>query len=236
QRCLTAPARSHAADTFDCSRLCGKKNTTKYWLTQKDLYHVKVAPGDGTTIMASAQCIFDRENYFVREVDKYLSYNDFLNLRKKEMLYKKWLEDVSEPLLWKIQDKMESQSSEEIKKRREEQLSLYLNYCNKKRHVALEAYDPSEYDPLFLTTCTDCWKVSVPASRDPLLQAIQKRLMEKGVSKRCETGRRCSTRELQEFQKAELPPLPLGRQHMDSIAWLKVPHGYIASEVRQARR
>lgn len=48
------------------------------------------------------------------------------------MLYKKWLEDVSEPLLQKIEDKMDSQSSKEIEKRKEEQLSLYLNYCKKK--------------------------------------------------------------------------------------------------------
>lgn len=61
-----------------------------------------------------------------------MRHHDFLNLRKKEILYKKWLEDVSEPLLWKIEDKMDSQSREEIQKRREEQLSLYLNYCKKK--------------------------------------------------------------------------------------------------------
>lgn len=61
-----------------------------------------------------------------------MRHNDFLNLRKKEMLYKKWLEDVSEPLLQKIEDKMDSQSSEEIRRRNDEQLSLYLNYCKKK--------------------------------------------------------------------------------------------------------
>lgn len=70
--------------------------------------------------------------FFTQEVDRYLRHHDFLNLRKKEILYKKWLEDVSEPLLWKIEDKMDSQSREEIQKRREEQLSLYLNYCKKK--------------------------------------------------------------------------------------------------------
>lgn len=70
--------------------------------------------------------------FVTQEVDRYLRHHDFLNLRKKEILYKKWLEDVSEPLLWKIEDKMDSQSREEIQKRREEQLSLYLNYCKKK--------------------------------------------------------------------------------------------------------
>lgn len=61
-----------------------------------------------------------------------MNHNDFLNLRKKEIQYKKWLERVSEPLLHKIEDKVDSQSSEEIEERKRNQLALYLNYCNKK--------------------------------------------------------------------------------------------------------
>ncbi|NWX07639.1 F228B protein, partial [Caloenas nicobarica] len=194
------------------------------------------APDESQDIIASVQCILDREHYFVRELDRYLRHNDFLNLRRKEMLYKKWLEDVSEPLLQKIEDKMDSQSSEEIRKRNDEQLSLYLNYCKKKGFVALEAYDPSEYDPFFLKTHTDCWKVSIPALQDPLLQGIQRKFIETGVIKQCETGRPCSTREVNELSKAEPPLLPLSRQHMDSIAWLKIPHLYIASEVYKTNR
>ncbi|KAM6085986.1 protein FAM228B isoform 2-T4 [Theristicus caerulescens] len=170
----------------------------------------QVAPDESRDIIASAQRILDRENYFVREVDRYLRHNDFLNLRKKEILYKKWLEDISEPVLQKIEDKMDSQSSEEISKRREQQLSLYLNYCKK--------------------------KVSIPTLQDPLLKGIQRKFIETGIIKQCETGRPCSTRELNELSKAELPLLPLSRQRMDAVEWLKIPHAYIASEVRQTKR
>ncbi|GAB0185428.1 protein FAM228B [Grus japonensis] len=138
--------------------LSGRKSA-KDGLKQEPVAPLQAVPDESRDIIASAQCILDRENYFVREVDRYLRHNDFLNLRKKEILYKKWLKDVSEPLLQKIEDKMDSQSSEEIRKRKEQQLSLYLNYCEKKGYVALEVYDPSEYDPFFLKTCTDCWKV-----------------------------------------------------------------------------
>ncbi|KFV70996.1 Protein FAM228B, partial [Dryobates pubescens] len=189
------------------------------------------ASDESQDIIASIQCILDRENSFVREVDRYLRHNDFLNLRKKEMLYKKWLEDVSEPLLQKIEDKMDSQSSEEIRKRREEQLSLYLNHCKKKGYVTLETYDPSEYDPLFLRMRTDCWKVSVPAVQDPLLEGIQRRFIETGIIKQCETGKTYSTRELSKLSRAELPLLPLSRQRMDAVEWLKIPYTYIASDV-----
>ncbi|XP_074676276.1 protein FAM228B isoform X4 [Strix aluco] len=197
---------------------------------------LQLAPDVSQDIIASAQCILDRENYFVREVDRYLRHNDFLKLRKKEILYKKWLEDVSEALLQKIEDKMDRQSSEEIRKRKEEQLSLYLSYCKKKGCVALEAYDPSEYDPFFLKTSTDCWKVSIPTLQDPLLKDIQRKFIETGIIKQCETGRLCSTRELNELSKAELPLLPLGRQRMDAAEWLKIPHAYIASEAHKTKR
>uniref|UniRef100_A0A493TK05 Family with sequence similarity 228 member B n=1 Tax=Anas platyrhynchos platyrhynchos TaxID=8840 RepID=A0A493TK05_ANAPP len=266
QRFPSAPARSNAANTFDCSRFFGKKNATKYWLTQKGLRHVKAAPDESRGIIASAQAILDRENYFVREVDRYLRHNDFLNLRKKEILYKKWLEDVSEPLLQKIEDKMGSQSSDEIEKRKEEQLALYLNYCKKKGYVALETYDPAEYDPFLLQRSTECWKVSIPALQDPLLEAIQRKFVETGIVKQCETGtlndrcslealsgtflraagahmkhffpsgRLCSAREVNELSKAEPPLLPLSRQRMDAVAWLKIPPLYIASEAHRTRR
>nr|XP_009936138.1 PREDICTED: protein FAM228B [Opisthocomus hoazin] len=196
----------------------------------------RAAPDQSQDIISSAHCILDRENYFVKEVDRYLRHNDFLNLRRKEMLYKKWLQEVSEPLLQKIEDKMDSQSSEEIRKRKEEQLSLYLNYCKKKGYVALEAYDPSEYDPFFLKMCTDCWKVSIPTLQDPLLKGIQRKFTETCIIKQCETGRPFSTRELNKLRKAELPRLPLSRQRMDAVEWLKIPHAYMASEAHRTRR
>ncbi|XP_042659332.1 protein FAM228B isoform X7 [Tyto alba] len=213
-----------------------ERKSTNDGLKQEPVAPLQVAPDESRDIVASAQCILDRENYFVREVDRYLRHNDYLNLRKKEILYKKWLEDVSEPLLQKIEDKMDSQSNEEIRKRKEQQLSLYLNYCKKKGYVALEVYDPSEYDPFFLKTCTDCWKVSIPTLQDPLLEDIQRKIIETGIIKQCETGRPCSARELHELSKAELPLLPLSRQRMDAAEWLKIPHAYIASEVHQTKR
>ncbi|NXS62013.1 F228B protein, partial [Brachypteracias leptosomus] len=194
------------------------------------------APDVSQDIITSAQRVLDQENDFVREMDRYLRHSDFLNLRKKEILYKKWLEDVSDRLLQRIEDKMNSQSSKEIRKRREEQLLLYLNYCKKKGYVALDDYDPSEYDPFFLKTCADCWKVSIPAFQDPLLKGIQRQFIETGIVKQCETGRPWSARELRELSKAEVPLLPLSRQRWGAAEWLKVPHAYIASEVHRPKR
>ncbi|NXB40671.1 F228B protein, partial [Eulacestoma nigropectus] len=150
--------QSGTANTFDCSRHFGKENTAKDWLTQKGFCRVKAAPDQSRDIIASVQCILDREN-FVREVDRYLRHSDFLDLRKTEILYRKYLEDVSQPFLQKMKDQMDSQSEEEVRKRRQEQFSQYLNYCTKKGYLFLDHYDPSEYDPFFQKTCRDCWKV-----------------------------------------------------------------------------
>ncbi|KYO48870.1 protein FAM228B [Alligator mississippiensis] len=214
----------------------GKKKPTRDWLTQKHVSLVKAVSSESKGITDSAKTILDEEDYFVKEVDRYLNHNDFLNLRKKEIQYKKWLERVSEPLLHKIEDKVDSQSSEEIEERKRNQLALYLNYCNKKGNVVFEDYDASEYDPFFLKTHTNYWKVSTPPFKDPLLKEVQGKSLEKGIIQQCETGRIYSAKEMNELHKAKLPPLPLGRQRWDAVEWLKIAPGYIDSEVHQRKR
>uniref|UniRef100_A0A8C8RW38 Protein FAM228B n=1 Tax=Pelusios castaneus TaxID=367368 RepID=A0A8C8RW38_9SAUR len=191
---------------------------------------------EGQDVIAATKSILNRENCFVKEVDKYLKHRDFLELRKKEIQYKKWLERVSEPLLQKIEDKVDSQSSEDIEERKRKQLSLYLNYCNKKGKVALEDFDSSEYNPLFLNTHTSYLQVSTPPLHDPLLKEVQGRFLERGILQQCETGRIYSAKEMNNLHKAKLPLLPLGRQKMGAAEWLKIPLGYIESEARQRKR
>ncbi|XP_030411179.1 protein FAM228B isoform X2 [Gopherus evgoodei] len=210
QRVTSSLARSRSPSTFGRSA-SERKKACEEWLTQKRFSQVQ-------------------------EVDKYLRHRDFLELRKKEIQYKKWLECVSEPLLQKIEDKVDSQSSEEIEERKRKQLALYLNYCNKKGKVALEDYDSSEYDPLFLNTHPTYLKVSTPPLHDPLLKEVQGRFLEGGLIQQCETGRIYSAKEMNDLYKAKLPLLPLGRQNMDAAEWLKIPPGYIESEIRQRKR
>ncbi|XP_048358067.1 protein FAM228B isoform X5 [Sphaerodactylus townsendi] len=99
----------------------------------------------------------------------------------------------------------------------------------------LESYNPSAYDPFFLQS-TDFWKVSVPPLCDPLLKEVQGRYLEEGIIRQCDAGRMYSSKEMSEFLKADLPLLPLCRQVMNPIEWLKIPSGYVDSEVRQKSR
>ncbi|KAJ7344217.1 hypothetical protein JRQ81_000167 [Phrynocephalus forsythii] len=205
------------------------------WLTPKQFSVVQAVVNESQDI-SSTLSLLERENCFVREVDKYLKYHDFLALRKREILYKKWFENVSRPLLQKIQEKIDNRSSGEIEEMKRKELSLYLDYCNKKGSAFLESYTPSTYDPFFLKTCRDVSKASVPPLNDPLLNEIQERYFEAGIIEQCATGKRYSSKEMNELYKAELPLLPLSRQLMNPVEWLKIPSGYMESEIRQKSR
>ncbi|XP_054826203.1 protein FAM228B-like isoform X1 [Eublepharis macularius] len=218
------------------SSLSARANTSESWLTQKHLSALQAVVSRRHDVVGSAPSLLERENCFVREVDRYLKHNEFLALRRKEMQYKKWFENVSSPLLQKIQDKVDKQSSEEIEERKRKQLSLYLNYCNKKQSAYLESYSPSVYDPFFLKTCTDILQVSVPPLRDPLLKEVQGRYVEEGIIQQCDTGRIYSYKEMNELLKARLPLFPLSRQIMNPADWVKIPLGYVESEIRQKSR
>ncbi|XP_062971975.1 protein FAM228B [Elgaria multicarinata webbii] len=213
-----------------------KAKDSPNWLTQKHFSIAQAIVNESQDVVDSTQSLLERENRFVREVDRYLKHNDFLALRRREILYKKWFENVSRPLLRKIQNKVDNQSSEEIEERKRKQLSLYLNYCNKKGAAFLESYSPSCYDPFFLKTCTDVWKASVPPLYDPLLMEIQGRYLEAGIIQQCDTGKIYSSKELNELHKIDLPLLPLSRQLMNPVEWLKIPSGYMESEIRQKSR
>ncbi|XP_078234458.1 uncharacterized protein LOC110080662 isoform X7 [Pogona vitticeps] len=79
-------------------------------------------------------------------------------------------------------------------------------------------------------------QASIPPLNDPLLKEIQERYFEAGIIKQCDTGKIYSSKEINELQKVELPLLPLSRQLMNPVEWLKIPPGYMESEIRQKSR
>ncbi|XP_054826213.1 uncharacterized protein LOC129323665 isoform X2 [Eublepharis macularius] len=108
--------------------------------------------------------------------------------------------------------------------------------CFVRQSAYLESYSPSVYDPFFLKTCTDILQVSVPPLRDPLLKEVQGRYVEEGIIQQCDTGRIYSYKEMNELLKARLPLFPLSRQIMNPADWVKIPLGYVESEIRQKSR
>lgn len=214
-----------------------RRRTANDWLSPKYFSYIQaVASAESNEADLIAQPLLNTENSFVKELDRYLLHKDVLELRKKELLYKKWSKSVLEPIQQKVEDFVESQSAEDIRSRKSMMLAKYLNYCNKKGYVFLEDYSPQEYNPCYPQYHKPHYsKVVTPAVNDPLLLQSRERSQVDGTILRCQTGKLYSARELEELHKPKQPPVPHGRQG-DSIKWIRMPLGFIESSIRQKSR
>nr|XP_033794638.1 protein FAM228B isoform X2 [Geotrypetes seraphini] len=215
-----------------------KSKTSKEWLANKPLTALEELENkERKEFNRASQMVLDTENYFVKEFDKYLIHREFVELRKKEMNYRKWSQRVSEPLLQAIEDIVDSKSNEEIGQRRCLQLEHYLNYCNKKGHVFLEVYNPLEYDPFCLyNLCCQNDKVSTPYLHDPLLREIEENINEEKVVLLCLKGKMYSNKEIDKLHKPKLPLVPLGRKHVFATDWLRTTSIFIENEAQRTGR
>ncbi|XP_075413371.1 protein FAM228B [Tenrec ecaudatus] len=169
------------------------------------------------------------------ELDKYIQHHDFLNARRKEMLYKRWIDHVADPLQKKIIEKV--CSHKKIKQRRQEELEGFLKYVNKKGNVFIEHYDPNEYDPFYMIKeDPDFLKVIIPPFRDPLKKAQRDKDEENRTLLQCETGKIYTMREFKELEKSRFPRIANSRHFMTPNEWLKLPTRYIESEFCQRSR
>ncbi|XP_059104276.1 protein FAM228B isoform X3 [Peromyscus eremicus] len=208
-----------------------RRKSSKEWLEPQSLSFMEALAKEDTD--AAVQSILYRENYVMKELDKYLYHHDFLNARRKEMLYKKWVECVADPLQKKIIEKV--CSHKKIKKRRRQELDSFLRHVNKKGNAFIEHYDPKEYDPFYMSKeDPNFLKVVMPPFRDPLKKAQNDKDNDKKTLLQCETGKIYTMKEFKEIEKAQLhsrfPSISNSRQCMTPNGWLKVPMRYIESE------
>ncbi|XP_059516407.1 protein FAM228B-like isoform X1 [Myotis daubentonii] len=205
--------------------------SSKEWLEPQPLPFVEAFAREDTN--AAIKSILYRENYINKELEKYLQHHDFLNTRRKEMLYKRWVDHVAGPLQKKIMEKV--CSHEKIKKRRHQELDTFLKYVNKKGSAFIEHYDPKEYDPFYRhKEDLDFLKVIIPPFRDPLKKAQYDKDDEKRTLLQCETGRIHTMKEFKEVEKAKLycrfPQLSNSRCFVTPNDWLKLSANYIESD------
>ncbi|XP_078256274.1 protein FAM228A [Rhinoraja longicauda] len=202
------------------------------WLSKKYFTHLQaIAVLESSEVHDLCQPIYDTHESFVKELDKYLAYKDVLNLRKKELLYKKWNECVYQPMQWKLQSIL-TQSFE----RRRASILQYLDYCKKKEPVFLENYHEDDFNPFVQHLCKpQTLKTKTSTLNDPLLLQIRSKSEEDNVIQQCQEGTIYGLKE-STFFWSKLPLFPLGRHNINSIAWLRVPLNYIESEVRQKSR
>ncbi|XP_074250824.1 protein FAM228B isoform X1 [Saimiri boliviensis] len=220
-----------------------KLKSSKKWLEPKPLCFMEVLAKEDTD--TAIQSILYRENYITKELDKYLQHQAFLNARRKEMLYKRWVDHVAHPLQKKIIEKV--CSHKKIKKRRQEESDSFIKYVNKKGSAFIEHYDPKEYDPFYMSNKDPNFlknalqtMVTIPPFRDPLKKAQYDKDNEKRTLLQCETGKMYTIKEFKEVEKAQLhsrfPQISNSRNFMTPNEWLKLPTGYIESEFCKRRR
>lgn len=203
------------------------------WLSRKYFTHLQaIADLESCEVYDLCQPIHDTHESFVKELDKYLAYKDVLNLRKRELLYKKWNECVYQPMQWKLQSIL-TQSFE----RRRASILQYLDYCKKKGPVFLENYHKDDFNPFVQHLCKpQTLKPKTSTLNDPLLLQSRSKSEEDNAIQQCHEGTIFSLKESTPFFWPPLPLFPLGRHNIDSIAWLRVPLSYIESDIRRRRR
>nr|XP_055183202.1 protein FAM228B-like isoform X2 [Nyctereutes procyonoides] len=222
--------RNFVSDDLTTDKLHRPKSS-KDWLEPQPLYFVEALAKED--IDTAIQSILYRENYVIKELDKYLLHHDFLNERRKEVLYKRWADHVAHPLQKKIIEKV--CSHKKIRKRRQEELDGFLKHVNKKGNAFIEHYDPKEYDPFYMSKeDPNFFKVTIPPFRDPLKKAQYNKDDEKRTLLQCKTGKIYTMKEFKETEKAKLhsrfPSISNSRHFMTPNEWLKVPTTYIESE------
>ncbi|XP_075940131.1 protein FAM228A [Anarhichas minor] len=95
------------------------------------------------------QPLLDTENGLVKDLERFLSQRDVTELRRRELLHKRWTERVWLPLQRRVEEHASSCSPAAVK-RRQSLYRHYLHHCNTKGRVFLDTYDLREYNPFLL--------------------------------------------------------------------------------------
>ncbi|XP_062601781.1 protein FAM228B-like isoform X7 [Saccostrea cucullata] len=181
--------------------------------------------------------LLEVENTFVRDLENKVNTKEVLDLRKREMLHKKWNDRVYEPLREKIIDVMDGEDWPELDRRKRELHKQYLEFVNQKGHVFLDTMDPAEYYAQALNGHRPApIKIATKAFRDPLLSQGRERSAEERTILRCMTGHDYTDKDIEQVKLPPLPLVPLGRHGTDSIRWLEMPLHNIESTPRMASR
>ncbi|XP_043325163.1 protein FAM228A isoform X1 [Cervus canadensis] len=145
--------------------------------------------------------ILFRENCIAKRLDAYFQHLDAFKERRKELLHKKWTENVAKPLQQRIMEKVISYKA--LEKTKQENFEYFLKHTNKMEIIFGDFYDPEVYNPFYMTKKDPNYgKVAVPPFCDPLFRRQQKTDEEQRAIFQYTTGKRCTLKEFKELEKA----------------------------------
>uniref|UniRef100_A0AC11E361 Uncharacterized protein n=4 Tax=Caprinae TaxID=9963 RepID=A0AC11E361_SHEEP len=145
--------------------------------------------------------ILFRENCITKRLDVYFQHLDAFKERRKELLHKKWTENVAKPLQERIMEKVISYKA--LEKKKQENFEYFLKHTNKTEIIFGDFYDPEVYNPFYMTKKDPNYgKVVVPPFCDPLFRRQQEIDEEQRAIFQYTTGKRCTLKEFKELEKA----------------------------------
>ncbi|XP_070567527.1 protein FAM228B-like [Ptychodera flava] len=232
----TASVASSRASTASVRSL---DNMTKIqnWISEKSIRNIQEkADPESKQTKKMYMSLLDEEEGFVKDVDDFVKNKEYLDLRKKEMLHKKWSERVYEPLQAQVYKEMK-QEYPEVERRKRNLHDDYVEYCNR-RPVFLDTMSKADYNPLQLQVPRPAPIVAETQTfDDPLIAQEKVRNEEDRITIRCQTGKTLSDRDVERYRLPSLPLVPLGRHGTECSTWLRMQLHDIDSQVRyQSRR
>ncbi|KAK5853070.1 hypothetical protein PBY51_006892 [Eleginops maclovinus] len=175
------------------------------WLSHTSLRRLQAKmEAENQQVKDIIQPILDMENGFVKELEKFLTRRDFTQLRRRELLHKRWTERVWFPLQRRVEEHVSSCSPAEVK-RCQSLYRHYLHHCNTKGFVFLEHYDLKEYDPLLLHIKMPRYlKLGTADLKDPLCLHLHERLKGKRTAPSCEAGCTYTRRQVEKLPQSNI--------------------------------
>ncbi|XP_045577179.1 protein FAM228A [Salmo salar] len=132
------------------------------WLSHTSFRRLQVKlESENQEARAITQPLLDAENGFVKDLERFLCQQEKAELRKRELLHKRWTERVWTPIQRSVENQMSCCCYDEAERIRSMFLH-YIHYCNS--------------------------KVTTPASRDPPFLQSREGIKEKRAVLRCQTG------------------------------------------------
>ncbi|XP_026196833.1 protein FAM228A isoform X2 [Anabas testudineus] len=138
--------------------------------------------------------LLDTEKGFAKELERYLSQWDVTQLRRRELLHKRWTEQTWFPLQRRVEERASSGRPAEAK-RRQSLYNQFLDHCNAKGFVFLDTYDLKEYNPFLL----NIKKTQIQLHEKPLYLQLHQRQVEKIIAPSCEAGCKCTKGHAEKF-------------------------------------
>ncbi|XP_022623646.1 protein FAM228B isoform X2 [Seriola dumerili] len=175
------------------------------WLSHTSLRHLQTKmEAENQQAREIIKPLLDTENGFVK-LERFLSQRDVTQLRRRELLHKRWTERVWFPLQRRVEEHVSSCSTLEVK-RRQSLYSRYLQHCNTKGFVFLETYDLKEYNPFLLNIKKpQYFKLNTADLKDSLHLQLHQRREEKRTARSCEAGCKYTGRQAKKLPHSDRP-------------------------------